>query len=752
MTCSLYPYQKQCVAQLLAGKHIVVAGCGCHAKGHPILMADYAIKPVERIKVGDKIMSATGVKTVIELVRGVDTLYRIIPLKGEPFVVNGAHILSLYTNETRMKAIYGEHIFATVEEWASLKPHSKKKHGYKLAYKKYPTRRRPSPTLDAWLIGAWLGDGDNQFSCPRTRFTNIDKPVISRMRELVQARGWSMRQLDCAHWYISSAQKRGRKSFSVLAKELRKLGIFKSPIEKTMPIGYLGWGEEDRLKLLAGMLDTDGSSSEHRKYDFCSRDKDLADGVRLLARSVGLHATMREVQNRYHRVYIGGDIEKIPCVKHYVENRSRANQAGRTGFSIEKLGEGEYYGFVLDGDHLYLDGNLMEHHNCGKTAMALAWAEQKQKETGKTKLCVWTTASKTKTSDWQDEQKIFAPSLSKSLSSLSVISWHKASAWVNQHWGELDEWMFIYDECQRAKSGASSGMGKAFLKATKKTGDWVGLTGTPSDNWLGLYPYLQACDLVRNKTSFMAEFANVQTYKGYPEIVGWRNEDRLHNMWARVSCAPDTSRIYAELPKSVNRPITFSLPKTYATVLKTRMRAGSDGSNYDEDFLDTPGSLCAELRRICFTKDKQEWVSDFIAELGTQAVVFYNFVATGDKLQEICEKALPEGARVWRIDGKHHEIPTAETLGPCDIVLSQWQSGSEGLNFQAIHYELLVELPYSYSTLKQGLGRIRRIGQKNTTFFYTLLCDKGIEQDIKQILKTKGEFALREWCIGKGIN
>ena len=36
-------------------------------------------------------------------------------------------------------------------------------------------------------------------------------------------------------------------------------------------------------------------------------------------------------------------------------------------------------------------------------------------------------------------------------------------------------------------------------------------------------------------------------------------------------------------------------------------------------------------------------------------------------------------------------------------------------------------------------------------FFYTLLCDKGIEQDIKTILKTKGEFAAKEWCLGKGI-
>ena len=394
----------------------------------------------------------------------------------------------------------------------------------------------------------------------------------------------------------------------------------------------------------------------------------------------------------------------------------------------------------------------------GKSACAMVWAERRCEETGKHKVLVITTASKSKArtaeglDDFSADAKSFcSPSFFNSLSSsLSLISWHKLHAWVDTNWKSLDEYVVIADEAQYFKSGVSSGRGKAFLKLAKRNQDWIGLTATPGDSWLAYYAYFTACNLVRNKTSFMAEYANVQTYKGYPEIVGWRNEDKLHDMWAHISYAPDARKATQELPKSVNRPIIFSLPQTYATVLKTRLRAGTDGSGED-DFLDTSGALCSELRRLCFTKDKQEWVSDFIAGLGTQAVVFYNFVATGDKLEEIISKVLPEGARIWRIDGKHHEIPTPETLGPCDIVLSQWQSGSEGLNLQAIHYEALVELPYSYSTLKQGMGRIRRIGQTHTTFFYTLLCEKGIEQDIKEILKTKGDFALREWCINNNI-
>ena len=383
----------------------------------------------------------------------------------------------------------------------------------------------------------------------------------------------------------------------------------------------------------------------------------------------------------------------------------------------------------------------------GKNPISMVWAGKKCEQTGKRKILVVTTASKAKTNDHANDLGSFYSSLPNSLSSLSlsVISWHKLARWTQDFQKEIKDFVFVFDEIQRCGAGVSSRMGRAFLKITKETPNWAGFTGTPGDTWLKFYPYFTACNLVRNKTSFMAEFANVQTYKGYPEIVGWRNEDKLQRMWAQISYAPDTQKATQELPKSVNRPITFSLPKTYYKVLKTRYNASGD-------FLDTAGALTAELRRICFTEDKQEWMKDFVQDVDRGAVIFYNYVSTGDALEEIITKALGKEGKIWRIDGKHHEIPTADTIGKKDMVLCQWQSGSEALNLQMLNYMVMVELPYSYSTLKQGMGRIRRLGQTQTMFFYTLLCEKGIEQDVKKILSAKGEFSIRNWCASNNIN
>lgn len=402
---------------------------------------------------------------------------------------------------------------------------------------------------------------------------------------------------------------------------------------------------------------------------------------------------------------------------------------------------------LLSGKHFIIAGT-----GFGKTAMAMCWAEKKCKETGKGKVLVVTTASKCHArtaeglDDFTADAKLFcSPSFSESLSSsLSLISWHKLAAWVKTNWGSLGDYVIILDEIQYAKNGISSQRGNAFLKIAKRNPDWVGFTATPGDTWLSFYPYFTACGMVKNKTGFLAEFATVQTYKGYPEIVGWRNEDRLKSMWKAISYAPNASEAIKQLPSETHKTFVFSTPKAYNTTLKTR-------TNGQGDFLDSSGALVAELRRLCFTKEKQEWVSDFISGLETGAVMFYNYISTGEKLAEIIEKALPDGARVWRIDGKHHEIPTAETIGPRDIVLCQWQSGSEGLNLQFLHYWVAVEMCYSYSTFIQGMGRIKRIGQKSAMFMYLLICEKGIEQDILKILRAKGEFSLENWCLSNDL-
>lgn len=397
---------------------------------------------------------------------------------------------------------------------------------------------------------------------------------------------------------------------------------------------------------------------------------------------------------------------------------------------------------LLGGKHFIIAGTGL-----GKGAIAMVYAVKRCEATGKKNILVVTTASKAHMSPTDFELDIdrwCGTGGRESLSSFSVISWAKLRAWVDAHkLADIDNYVYVFDEAAYAKAGVSSARGRAFLSITKKTQDWAGFTATPGENWLHFYPYFQACGLVKHKTAFMNRYANVQTYKGYPEIVGWRNEDELRDMWARISYAPDTRRALQELPKETHRVVTFSKPKGYQNVLKTRLTA-------DGEFLDTTMGLMHYIRQLCFTKDKEQWIKDFLENLGERAIIFYSYIAEGDKLAKLAKKAVPD-ARIWRVDGRHHEVPTVETIGKKDIMLCQWQSGGEGINAQFINHFISTTPNYSYSTSLQARGRIQRIGATNPKFFWYLKCTDCVEEDIYKALHKKSDFAADAWLIGKGI-
>lgn len=75
---------------------LIITGQGCHALDTPIRIFDGSIKLVQDVTMGDQLMGDDNTpRTVQELFRGTDEMVQITPIKGDPFVVNKDHILSL---------------------------------------------------------------------------------------------------------------------------------------------------------------------------------------------------------------------------------------------------------------------------------------------------------------------------------------------------------------------------------------------------------------------------------------------------------------------------------------------------------------------------------------------------------------------------------------------------------------------------------------------------------------------------------
>lgn len=139
--------------------------------------------------------------------------------------------------------------------------------------------------------------------------------------------------------------------------------------DKFIPHEYKTASRHDRLEILAGLMDTDGSRLVDG-YDFVSKSERLARDVAFVARSVGIAAYVKETRKScqtgavgtYWRVSISG-ASAIPARLRPPAPRKQAKSVLHTGFHVEYSGHAPWVGFVLDGDQRFLLGDFTVTHN-----------------------------------------------------------------------------------------------------------------------------------------------------------------------------------------------------------------------------------------------------------------------------------------------------------------------------------------------------------------------------------------------------
>lgn len=355
------------------------SGGKCHARGTEILMYDGTIKKVEDIIEGDLLMGSDSTpRTVLSLCRGREKMYRISPRKGldDSFIVNESHMLSLKNTEIGNK--FGEITNITVKEYIT------KSNNYRYYNKLYRVPiywTEKDLSVEPYFLGLWLGDG----SSDNVGIHTADNEVVEYINDYADRLDMSVSVTSCgksAERYSIIAGKGKYQNEFCLQNELRNIGVLDN---KHIPHCYKTSSIEDRLDLLAGLLDSDGYKGAS-KMVFCSCNKKLAEDVLFVARSVGFFCNMKEYIAKLDRgdfgiyecpaykVYINGDCERIPLkIKRKIpDKRSSYRDWLVSSFDVEPLEEDDYFGFELDCDHLYLLNNFIVQHNSTLCLHAIA--------------------------------------------------------------------------------------------------------------------------------------------------------------------------------------------------------------------------------------------------------------------------------------------------------------------------------------------------------------------------------------------
>ena len=321
--------------------------------------------------------------------------------------------------EFKKSLIFNEEIEISIDDYHKLNDSTKKSlFGYKSKYG--VDYEKNDVVLDPYIFGLWLGDGTISFPiiasndietqiyilgwCEKNNCELIhDGGVKFRIRGRFNTNGKKEDRLAISHGTSSDICKGcvtkkmdicntknenyeneniiSKKKINPFSEKLREMNIFE---QKYIPKMYLLNSRDVRLKILAGIIDSDGHVSKDQKGKrvvIKLSDKILFDDVVYLVRTLGFVVNISKNERRNMKIFdseikdykdqyvlnISGEfLNEIPTLisrKKCVGTLSNKDYL-RTNIIVKKLCKNKYYGWEIDGNHRFVLSDFTVVRNC----------------------------------------------------------------------------------------------------------------------------------------------------------------------------------------------------------------------------------------------------------------------------------------------------------------------------------------------------------------------------------------------------
>jgi hypothetical protein len=413
---------------------------GCFVKDTVILLWDGSCKMSQDICVGDILIGDDGKQRIVEnLFSGEDELYEIKQNNGVTYNVNSKHTLvlkftgdasihwcesinswkviwfdiekkifkskqfkvtenydknlakidaELYLNTLNIDSI----IHLTVEEYINLNKSCKKKLlGYKSSSGVDYTEK--NITIDPYLLGLWLGDGTHT----QPVIASNDKEIIDYINNWCSNNDAELVKEGCYKYRIRRrGQSYGRETvdgvvYSSREKIIDKTNPFVNLLKqynlignKHIPVDFIMNTRINRLKLLAGIIDTDGhvpKNEKGKRVVIIQSNELLSKQIIYLAKSLGFIVNYcirerkqvkifdREISD-YKNQYVINISGEFLCEIPTILPRKKCfgtvsnKDYNRTSINVSSIGRGTYYGWQVSDNSRFILGDFTVVKNC----------------------------------------------------------------------------------------------------------------------------------------------------------------------------------------------------------------------------------------------------------------------------------------------------------------------------------------------------------------------------------------------------
>lgn len=239
--------------------------------------------------------------------------------------------------------------------------------------------------LDPYSLGVYIGDGCSRSGANEITITTPDEFIINEMRKNIHPDyeiRTRMYKYKCAVYSIAKSESCSKILKNPFKQALIDFGLInKYSHEKFIPAKYLNASRNQRLCLLQGLMDTDGTCTAVGSSSYSTTSQQLATDVQYLVRSLGgiANITSRITQYSHRgekkdgkrcydvdiRYKKPSELFRLPKKKERTNDSNQYADILKLRIkSVEKIGEKETQCISIEHpDRLYVTDDFIVTHN-----------------------------------------------------------------------------------------------------------------------------------------------------------------------------------------------------------------------------------------------------------------------------------------------------------------------------------------------------------------------------------------------------
>lgn len=795
---TLFPFQARGVAYNLQRKRVLVGDLPGLGKAQPMyskIATPLGFVKMESLKVGDDIFGDNGkIKKVTGVFpQGERPVYRVNFNDGFHVDCDIDHLWSVRDCNRRKKR------YESTAEWTvkSLKEIIDSRITYKVNTKRAESGRKLvlkyeiplcSPVefpqqdlyIHPYVMGLLLGDGSLSAKGRRKNIcVSIPDTEIESLHRITKLlpKGIKLRPNrhgSCPQYYFVQDIQTTRPN--PIYAEIVDLGLNVMGYDKFIPLKYLCASVEQRIDLLRGLMDSDGSAKKNR-ITFHTKAEGLVISITELVQSLGGQVIVR----KYDRKEKGFEYQinvKVHFNPFYLERKAQQwnipvkNWASRYIESVEFIGNMQTQCISVSAENkLYLTDHYTVTHNTTQAFATIIgakaypcliicpnslkenWRREIENYTHQKAIILQDNIRSTFQLYYENNMAQFFIVNYESLKKFFTTGMDKREKGKpftirNIHFNKTATDFFkavIIDESHRVKSTAT--IQTKLTKGICIGKEWIlALSGTPVIN--------KPKDLVA-QLGIIDQFNTIGGYKHFMEryCAGPKQASNLRELNYRLT----QTCFYQRKKEDVLKDLPDKTRQVILCDISTRHEyneALQDLAEYLKKYKEaTDEQVARSMRgevmvRIGILKNisargKMKEVKEHIEDLhdqGQKVVVFVHLKEIAKAVKEL----FPHAVSITgddSLDERQKSIDSFQNDPKCNIIVCNFKSGGVGVTLTASSYVSFIELPWTAADCQQCEDRCHRIGQKDNVTATYFLGQNTIDEWIYKIIAEKRDIA-----------